>query len=342
MRASDIPVVSYPTPFWFRITPMKTLCFDLGYPSRLASVALASICLSVVSSSSAADISLTADGAFAGTGGWSGGEAPTSGNNYFSSTYSVVTALVGANIVFAGDSLTLNGGYLNVRTGNSSVTVNDFRLINGTVRNMVDNANPSILGNVTLTGWGLFTANGTAVQNRSIRIGAAIGGTGELRVRTGNVFLNSANNTYSGGTLVQTDSGYATRLNVQRDGALGTGNVKVETGSFITLSGGTTHDYIANSASLIFASGLSAGSVGLSFAGTDIIGALSFDNGVTWAANGTWGAVGSGAMFEDSLFTGSGLLQIGAIPEPAAAAFLTSACVLAAVACKRRRRPSVS
>ncbi len=337
MRASDIPDVSYPTPFWFRITPMKTLCFDPGYPSRLACLAMALVCLSFAPSLHAADIYLVTDGAFAGTGGWSDGQAPVAGNNYFSSGFRVVTPNVGTSQTFAGDSLTLlNGAVLEIRQGNAATIVNDLRINNSFVRNTTG-FNPALQGNVTITGFASFNPT----VGRNLRVTAVVAGTGEVRARAGVVTL-LATNTYSGGTLVETDATYPTQLLVQRDGALGTGNLTVQSGSLVTFSGGVTHNYVADSASLIFASGLAAGSVGLSFAGTDIVGALSFDNGVTWAANGTWGAVGSGAMFEDSLFTGSGLLQIGAIPEPAAAALLTSVCVLAAVACKRRRRPSVS
>ncbi|MET0262980.1 MAG: PEP-CTERM sorting domain-containing protein [Rariglobus sp.] len=321
---------------------MKNRRIQFGSSVRIAAVAFASFCLLPAHVLKAADISLTADGAFAGTGGWSNGQAPTAGNNYFSSTYSVVTALVGADIVFAGDSLTLNGGFLNVRTGNSSVTVNDFRITNGTVRNLVDGVNPTILGNITLTGWGLFSPTGNSVQNRSMRINAAIGGTGELRVRTGTVFLNSANNTYSGGTLLQTDAGFATRLNVSRDGALGTGNVSVKSGSFLSLGGGTTHNYLGNTASLILENSLTPGSIALSFTGTDLIGGISFDNGTTWAAAGTWGAVGSGAMFEHSVFTGTGWLEVSAIPEPSTFALLMGGCAFLSVACRRVRPSSIS
>ena len=54
----------------------------------------------------------------------------------------------------------------------------------------------------------------------------------------------------------------------------------------------------------------SGASVALNFAGTNMVRALSFDDGSTWAAAGTWGAVGSGAANESSQLSGAGLLQV--------------------------------
>ena len=51
-------------------------------------------------------------------------------------------------------------------------------------------------------------------------------------------------------------------------------------------------------------------SVDLNFAGTNRVRALSFDDGSTWAAAGTWGASGSGATNESNRLSGDGLLEV--------------------------------
>ena len=71
--------------------------------------------------------------------------------------------------------------------------------------------------------------------------------------------------------------------------------------------------YLANGADVYLSTG---STLDLSFAGTDTIRSLYFDNVLQPA--GTWGAPGSGAQFSSNLLSGSGLLgpTIG-VPEPA-------------------------
>jgi len=58
-----------------------------------------------------------------------------------------------------------------------------------------------------------------------------------------------------------------------------------------------------------------AASVVLGYAGTNVISALSFDGGATWAASGVWGATGSGAQYESSLLSGTGRMRVlGLVP----------------------------
>ena len=91
------------------------------------------------------------------------------------------------------------------------------------------------------------------------------------------------------------------------DGSLGTGNISLSAASVtLTLQGGATHNYIADTATLNI--GFTNDTVNLAFSGTDTIKVLVI-NGVT-QANGTWGSPTSGAMHTDPLFTGPGILNV--------------------------------
>ncbi|MET0263115.1 MAG: hypothetical protein ABW223_09475, partial [Rariglobus sp.] len=166
---------------------MKTFRFALGSPSRLASVALASLGLSAAPSLQAADIYLTTNGDFGAPGnGWESGGAPVAGNNYFSVGFRVVTPNANSNQTFAGDSLTLSangsnvGAVLEIRQGFFATIVNDLRINNSFVRNTTG-FNPALQGNVTVTGFASFNPT----LGRNLRITAVVGGTGEVRARAG-------------------------------------------------------------------------------------------------------------------------------------------------------------
>ena len=112
-------------------------------------------------------------------------------------------------------------------------------------------------------------------------------------------------NIYGGGTTVSTGT-----LEVQKDGGLGSGNVAVASGAALRLTAGTANTYI-NSAATLTLNGASP-LVKLDFTGTpNSISALRF--GAVQQANGTWGAIGSGANHESALFTGTGMLIVGGV-----------------------------
>lgn len=117
--------------------------------------------------------------------------------------------------------------------------------------------------------------------------------------------------TYSGGTLVS-----AGTLVVAATGVLGSGDVTVSDNAVLTLQTalglGDTADLILNSLSI----------VNLDFVGSDTIGMLSFDGGATFASIGTWGSLTSSAMWKSELFTGDGLINVTAVPEPGAIGLL--------------------
>nr|WP_261360805.1 hypothetical protein [Aeoliella straminimaris] len=119
----------------------------------------------------------------------------------------------------------------------------------------------------------------------------------------------------------------------------GTGGLTVQGGGELILNGANTYvgDTIIDGSTLSIAiASLADGAdvellgdaiLDLSFGGTDTVDQLLFD-GVA-QATGTWGALGSGADFEDARITGSGLLMVTtaanslasvtAVPEPSTA-----------------------
>jgi fibronectin-binding autotransporter adhesin len=87
-----------------------------------------------------------------------------------------------------------------------------------------------------------------------------------------------------------------------------TGDTRIQAG---TLSIATA--YLADGADIYLSSG---STFNLSFAGTDMIRSLYFDN--VQQSAGSWGAAGSGAQFTSNLFSGTGLLNATVdVPEPA-------------------------
>lgn len=143
--------------------------------------------------------------------------------------------------------------------------------------------------------------NGNAV---SFTISGPINGVGALKkLGTNSVILSGLSNSYSGGTLVT--SGI---LDVQNDGALGTGNVTVVSNATLKLEQGATHGYLASTANLLLSN---TPTVNLAFTGAPApVNALSFDGGQTFKAAGTWGSSTSGAAHTDSRFTGNGTLNV--------------------------------
>jgi autotransporter-associated beta strand protein len=126
--------------------------------------------------------------------------------------------------------------------------------------------------------------------------GITTGGNGTVALQT--------NNTYTGGTTVNS----GTWIDAQADGALGTGGIYVQSGAELLLDSGVNNTYINSSASLLLEDNTAL--VALNFTGTDAIAGLSFDGGNTWSANGTWGAVGSGAAHTSDSLSGTGFFLV--------------------------------
>jgi autotransporter-associated beta strand protein len=123
-------------------------------------------------------------------------------------------------------------------------------------------------------------------------------GAGLTKSGAGTLTL-SGTNTYSGDTTVNVGT---------LEGTVATsvkGNVSVLNGAILKLSNASAID---TTASLTLEATPSAGTVNLNFTGTQTISALNFST--TSKAQGTWGAIGSGATHQNAAFTGSGLLNV--------------------------------
>jgi len=126
-------------------------------------------------------------------------------------------------------------------------------------------------------------------------------GPGGLRLASGRIVLNGQND-FLGGVTVE-----AADLIVASPTGLGTGDVVVRGGS-VTLR----EPAIANSATLSIEEGLREGALRLDFDGRNVVRALRI--GETLHHCGTWGGPESDAMFVDPVFSGSGVLELGAKP----------------------------
>ena len=124
-------------------------------------------------------------------------------------------------------------------------------------------------------------------------------GSGGLRLAHGRVVLKGQND-FSGGVVVQSAD-----LIAASPTALGTGDVLVRGGS-VTLQ----KPAIADSATLRIAHGLPDGTVRLDFRGRNAVRALQI--GDTIHRCGTWGGPESGAAQVDPVFSGRGVLELGA------------------------------
>lgn len=162
-------------------------------------------------------------------------------------------------------------------------------------------------------------------------IGASITGTGGLtKAGTGTLILTGTSNSFSGLTYVgagalQVGSGFDLSTLGLSD------EIKVASGAELRLAGGNMIDDAATLTLEQF--GLFNGKVTLFDGVNETIGALFF--GESMMPAGTYGAVGSGAEFEnDTWFGGVGVLTV--VPEPGSVALLMGGFGMMLVSRRRR------
>jgi hypothetical protein len=119
-----------------------------------------------------------------------------------------------------------------------------------------------------------------------------------------------------GGTIIAYIGGPGS-LWLDKDGAVGTGNMTMTANSVLNITdGGATDDRIDDSASLYMEKEAIDGYSVLTLDTNvdETVGGLYFNN--VLQATGTWGATGSGAEnIDDNFFTGTGVLRV-VIPPP--------------------------
>ena len=175
----------------------------------------------------------------------------------------------------------------------------DIGMSNSTAPDLIKVFTRIVFGSVerTLTLTGENTGNNTMAPVISDSAGfplepgvAVAPGVVSLQKTGVGKWILTGNNTYSGDTMIE-------------EGILSITNAYLDDASAVYLTAGAVFD--------------------LGFAGSDTIGSLFFD-GIEQGA-GTYGAVGSGATYQSSYFTGSGILNVAAsamaiVPEPTALA----------------------
>lgn len=304
----------------------------LRIPSSRTTATLAAIACSAGLSASATEITMTGSNG-SGTSGfnsgtnWPGNLAPTAGNDYSTGNNTLRTPNGStAEFIFAGDSLTVSGsGRLLYKGGNGgTIIINDFRLVNGGAFEQGGGSGDGIAmtlgGTITLGGTGgvIRTGAGNA-SGRTTVVEADITGSGRLTLLnheagSGGLAVTYLQglNTYTGGTTIgDGDTSHKFRLVVQSNLGAG-GDVSVLDGAQLQFD---IHNALGTDQNLILSETLADGSINLNFTGTNKIGGLSFDGGLTFSSIGTYGAIGSGATFEYAVFSGGGTLTV--VPEPA-------------------------
>jgi fibronectin-binding autotransporter adhesin len=203
-----------------------------------------------------------------------------------------VLVLSGAN-AYSGRTL-LNNGTL-VADNNSALGSGLLVMGGGTLSNTVG----STLGNSIN-----MISNGTigVINGKTLMMSGSFTNIGSLTKTGPGALVLSSSNTFSGGTTVS-----AGTLQAGTDYALGSGNVTVENGAVLMLTGGSANTYLADAANLILGSNAA---LDLNFTGTaDVVGGISLDGGATWLSGGIYNAAalrgrGTGA------YTGAGSLRI--------------------------------
>ena len=292
----------------------------------------------------------TGNSSFNSAGNWSNTAPPSAGNTYSDTGFNLRTPASSGSFLFAGDSLTISGGrllYYGTGSGNT-ITINNFSAgPNGSTNTDIANGSGTtftLAGSLSVSGTGSLATYFDLNNNKGINVSSNISGNGGLLVvdngntttQDTNAIIFSGSNSYSGGTTVGTASDPTPFLIASGDGSLGTGNVTIKGGQ-LELELGTLNTYISSTATLTLYSTLANGAIDLNYTGTDVIAALSINGGTSDVANGTYGAVGSGALFTSALFEGTGTITVGAVPEPQTWALLLGGSLLLGAMARRSK-----
>lgn len=245
-----------------------------------------------------------------------------------------------SNGVYNLNGGTLTVGRVSVGTPSQSNATSTFNFNGGTLQ--ANSSSTMFMTGLThayvQAGGAKIDSNGQSITvSQALLHDPALAGNaldgGLTKLGNGSLILSGAN-TYNGGTLVS-----GGMLEAAINGALGTGNVTLGPGAFALMLDANVTNAIADNASLSLDSTIGGKLLLLGSAGTiqETVAMLDF-NGVKQAP-GTYGATGSGAQFvDDAHFSGGGILNVTAVPEPGTGVLAGVGTLLAAVALGRRRK----
>ncbi|MDR1192436.1 MAG: PEP-CTERM sorting domain-containing protein [Verrucomicrobiales bacterium] len=289
------------------------------------------------------------------TNAWSDGNSPASGNDYVNDDASMAfrTPFLGTNYIFAGNSLTItNDANLTIKAGsNGTLTVNDFRLDNGTLMmgaqaygsNVAVTTTwagtTTIINTATITfNTGNVGGNAPTVDNtkETLLMSADIVGDGLLVVshlagatsaaQGTNFIVNfSGNNSYSGGTILtapgtnRANNGLYNQLNVEVVTSLGTGDVWLNAGNGAMSLSLQNNTAIYEDAFLyINTANQTNWTLNLDYEDAMNIAGIWFDSTLYDGSAGfTYEDLLGESTFSSHVF-GTGVFNLGQIPEPSA------------------------
>jgi autotransporter-associated beta strand protein len=234
-----------------------------------------------------------------GNNSYSGGTTVTAGEIAFDSSSSGPADAPTAGPAGTGTITMGNGAAISALSNPHSV--GNHLVFTGASATLTGGPDLTLTGNADLSGNTVMLIVNNSGQTT---LSGQLSNGGLVKDGPSTLILSGVNN-YASGTTVSSGT-----LEVQKDGGLGSGNVAVASGAILRLTAGTANTYI-NSGATLTLNGASP-LVKLDFTGTpNSISALRF--GAVQQANGTWGAIGSGANHESSLFTGTGMLLVGVV-----------------------------
>lgn len=232
----------------------------------------------------------------------------TSGSGSAGGVDEITGVISGGSGLITGDYGILQLAAINTYSGNTAINSPATLEIVGA--GSLGGATANYAGNITNNS--AFIYNSSAAQTLS----GVISGSGTVAMSgAGNLTLTGVN-TYTGGTSVSNGtlivSGVIPGSVTVVGGTLDAQTANSLVGTYFTVTGGTVEldnaSAISNQYAIVTLPASGNNNMYLNFSG--VCSVLSLNFGGVPAANGTWGAVGSGATHTSSAFTGTGILSV--------------------------------